>query len=334
MPTRSLRIVILVLLGAGLMACAATKEREKVTATKPLPKGISTWAYRYAEGMVKQVKRFNEQASPDMRFRYYFAYGLAVDFDKEKRKINTHYRADTIGAYAKALPSDVLLMPIVDGRTDEGQFEGWTEAEYQEGARAVAQLVLEDPNAKGVQVDIEPFSPGQLPFFRALREALNAKGKYSTIFVGPWDEETMKLVFASCDAVVLSGYDLNGEGHSPESYRKALERGLARVQKAAEASGGRYLVGIPAAASWGEFEYAAGGDTERKEGGGKQEEYVKAALEAVKPYRQKPECLGLSLWHMSDTETDREDPEKAKPGTKFPNLIRESVWKLLREEGR
>ena len=314
---------------AGLAAGAAQQGKAKMTAVKPLPRGISTWAYRYTDGMARQVKQYNSKASPEFRFRYYFAYGMGVSFDGEKKRISVQYRSGPIESYAKALPRDVLVMPIVDGRNDDGAFDGWTEEEYREAARQVAEPILKDPSAAGVQVDIEPFSPAHLPFYRALREFLNAKGKYSTVFVGPGSVETMKQVFAACDAVVLSGYDIGGEGESVAEYREALRRGLARVQEAAEASGGHYLVGIPAAASWGEYEYVAGGGAERKEGGGKQEQFVKAALDAVKPYRKLLQYLGLSLWHMSDPETEKEEPDQAKAGTKFPNVIRESVWRVL-----
>ena len=113
------------------------------------------------------------------------------------------------------------------------------------------------------------------------------------------------------------------------AYRAAMEGALARFQQVAEETGRQYMIGIPAAASWGEFEYIAGGDGERTETGVKQEEYVQAAVDATKPYHEYPQYIGLSLWHMSDPEKDFEEPEKATKRTKFPNIIREAVWKIL-----
>jgi hypothetical protein len=321
---------LLGVLGMVGMGSSAAAEPESAT-LKPLPRGISTWVYRYSEGVARQVKRFNEKAAPEVRFRYFFPYGGSPSFDASNRRVTMHYRDRTSRAYSEALPRDVLLMPIVDARNDNGAFDGWTEEEYQEAARQVAQCILDDPNAAGVQIDIEPFQREHLPFYAHLRELLNAKGKYCTMFVGPWDRETMKRVFASCDIVVISGYDLNGEGISLPRYEQALREGLARVQSAAEEVGGRYLVGIPAAASWGEYEYLAGGGIERKETGVKQEEYVRAALDVIAPLRKHPEYLGLSLWHMSDPETEQERPEAATSPTKFPDGIRPSVWKMLEE---
>jgi hypothetical protein len=303
----------------------------KVNDLKPLPRGISTWAYRYADGVARQVIAFNQRARPEGRFRYFFPYGGSPSFDAQARRLTMRYDRAGVAAYAKALPHDILIMPIVDGRDDDKAFDGWTDDQYREAARQVAQCILDDPNAAGAQVDIEPFSPGHLPFYAYLRQLLNAKGKYSTMFVGPWDEDTLARIFASCDIVVISGYDLDGEGMSLSRYRDALGNALVRVQQAAEAAGGHYLLGIPAAASWGEYEYLAGGGAERKETGVKQEQYVQAALDAVKPYRSRPQYLGLSLWHMSDPETEREDPDQATTPTKFPDIIRPGVWRMLEQ---
>ena len=122
------------------------------------------------------------------------------------------------------------------------------------------------------------------------------------------------------------------EGSSDEyAGVEAMKGAVARFQQVAEETGGQYMIGIPAAASWGEFEYMAGGDTDRVEMGVKQEEYVQAAVDAVKPYHQFPHYIGVSLWHMSDPEKDFEEPEKATRRTKFPNIIRESVWKILED---
>lgn len=127
----------------------------------------------------------------------------------------------------------------------------------------------------------------------------------------------------------MSGYDLGRENMGVQAYREALRRGIASFQQTAEETGGHYMVGIPAAASWGEYEYVAGGPQGRKETGTTQEEYVRAALEELKPYQKRPQFLGIALWHMSDPETESEEPDKATEPTKFPNVIRPRVWKML-----
>jgi hypothetical protein len=338
---------------------------EEGGAVKPqaLPKGISTWVYHYREGVARQVERYNAKARPEMRFSYLFPYAGSVAFGSQRGQATVHYRDESTHAYARVLPG-ILMLPIVDGRTDAGEFDGWTEEQYREAARQVADCVNNDPDAAGVQIDIEPFKPEHLPFYRHLRELLNAKGKYCTMFVGASGEEVLIRIFQSCDVVVISGYDMLGENQGAAAYERALRGALSRVQAAAEKTAGHYMVGIPAAASWGEYEYVAGGpsassgsppaqgkpprapvpdpegpsgsegqsrggEAGRVETGVKQEEYVRAALEVVRPYRDSPEYLGLALWHMSDPETEFEQPEKATGPTKFPNVIRDSVWKML-----
>ncbi len=305
------------------------KDEEDAVKLDPMPKGISTWVYRYSDGVSRQVHEFNSRALPHLRFRYFFAYGGWVGFPEPKGRADIRYSTEASSAYAKTLPPGTLIMPIIDGRTEEAQFDGWTEAQYRDAARQAADYIIGDPNAAGVQIDIEPFRPDHLPFYRHLRAMLNAEGKYCTMFVGPKRKELLTRIFESCDIVVMSGYDLNGEGMDLSAYRASMAGAVARMEQAAEETGGHYMVGIPAAASWGEYEYTAGGEGGRTETGVKQEEYVQAALDAVKPYHESPHFIGLSLWHMSDPEKDFEEPEKATRRRKFPNIIRESVWRML-----
>jgi len=294
----------------------------------PLPKGISGWVYRYSEGVAEQVTLFNSFARPHLRFAYLFPRGGSIGFPGEQGVAEVYYKGEQSAAYAEGLPPGLLIMPIVDGRTDGGEFDGWTDEQYAVAARQVADKVIDDPNAAGVQVDIEPFNPDQLPFYRHLTEYLNAAGKYSTMFVGSWNDDVLTRIFDSCDVVVMSGYDLTGEGASLDAYRSAMQASVPRFQQIAEQSGKHYMIGIPAAASWGEFEFEVGGGAARVETGVKQEQYVQAALDAVRPFLDSPQYVGLSLWHMSDPKAV-EDPDTVTERTKFPAAIEPSVWKML-----
>ena len=310
-------------------ATNAHRERDAAVKLQPLPKGISTWVYHYSDRTSQQIRAFNSRALPHLRFRYFFPHAGWLRFAEQKGQSTLDCSTEITTAYAQTLPPDMLLMPIVDGRNDNGEFDGWTDEQYGEAARKVADFILADPNAAGVQIDIEPFRPDHLPFYKHLTERLNADGKYCTMFVGPKDKELLTRIFHSCNIVVMSGYDLNGEGMDLTAYRAAMKESLAKFEEVARETGGHYLIGIPAAASWGEFEYEAGGEDGRIETGPKQEEYVQTALDTIKPYLESPHYLGLSLWHMYDPEKDFEEPEKATERTKFPNIIRESVWRLL-----
>ena len=197
--------------------------------------------------------------------------------------------------YAKGLPPGALIMPIIDARADKKEFNNWTDAQYQAAALKVAAAIDKDSHAAGVQIDIEPFAEGHLPFYQDLRKELNAHGKYTTMFVGPGN----------------------------------LMSVMERVQRVAAKTHGKYMVGIPAAASWGEYEYTVDRDGHnRVETGNRQEDYVRAALAVLRDYQKSPEFLGLSLWQLSKTQ-DADEPEQALGHSKFPDYIRPSVWQIL-----
>ena len=297
-----------------------------------LPKGTSAWSYAYDERVLAKISDHNALASPDLKFTYFFPYAGSLDFDKEKRETRLSYDSEKIsGKYAKGLPSGVFIMPIVDARADKGEFDGWMDEEYHAAALSVAVAINTDDRAAGVQIDIEPFSESHLPFYRHLRRELNARGKSITMFVGPKNEKLMTEIFASCDVVILSGYDLDGENPGVENYRRLLKKAVARVQKVASKTGGKFMVGIPAAASWGEFEYSVdAGGRNRTETGTRQEDYVRTALDVLKDYQGNPEFLGIALWQLSRSK-DEDAPEKATRQTKFPDYIRPNVWQLLKE---
>ena len=297
-----------------------------------LPKGTSAWSYAFDEKVLARISDYNALARQDLRFNYFFPYAGSLDFDKEMRKTLLSYDSEKIsGEYAKRLPAGSLIMPIVDARADKGEFDGWTDEEYQAAALSVAVAVGTDDHAAGVQIDIEPFSESHLPFYRHLRRELNARRKFTTMFVGPKNEKLMSKIFSSCDVVILSGYDLDRENPGVENYRRLLTKALARVQKVASKTAGKFMVGIPAAASWGEYEYSvdAGGQN-RTETGTRQEDYVRAALDVLKDYQENPEFLGIALWQLSRSK-DADAPEKATKHTKFPDYIRPNVWQILKE---
>jgi len=297
-----------------------------------LPKGTSAWSYAYDERVLAKISDYNALARPDLRLNYFFQYAGSLDFDKRKREARLSYDSEKISSeYAKGLPSGTLIMPIVGARTDKGEFDGWTDEEYRAAALSVAVAIGTDDRAAGVQIDIEPFSESHLPFYRHLRRELNARGKSTTMFVGPKNETLMTEIFESCNLVILSGHDLDGENPGVENYRRLLTKAVARVQKLASKTGGKFMVGIPAAASWGEYEYSVdAGGRNRTETGTRQEDYVRTALDVRKHYHDDPEFLGIALWQLSRSK-DGDAPDKATKHTKFPDYIRPSVWQILKE---
>jgi hypothetical protein len=296
--------------------------------TVKLEKGISAWNYGYSDANAEKILEFNKKALPNLRFKYLFPYGGSLGFNPKTRTAEIWYNSEkNSNRFAEKLP-ELHMMPIIDARADKGEFNGWSDEEYRRAALQTAEVIINDRNAAGVQIDIEPFHPDHLPYYRNLKEALNKKGKYCTMFVGNKHPDLMRKIFQSCDIVILSGYDVNGDGTPLKKYRKAFKGAITRLDKIAKETKGKYMVGIPAAASWGEWEYIVDSKGKIiKRSGFKQEEYVKVCLDIVKNYKGSPEFLGLSLWQLSVGEKD--EPLKVKKETKFPNYIRESIWERL-----
>lgn len=292
--------------------------------TADLRRGISAWSYKQDKAIVAKIKAYNKKAKPENRFRYFFPYTGSLSFSS-KGKGSIYYDPKKDSFYSRPLRKDVKMFPIVDARDDKKKFRDWSDAQYKKFAGEVADKIIKDRSAAGAQVDIEPFHPSHLPFYKHLKEALNAKGKILTMFVGAKKDPLLAEVFNSCDILVLSGYDGSGENPGPNKYKKVLTRNLARLRRVAKATGGKYMVGIPAAASWGEYEYVNEKNGKKNDTGHKQVEYVKASLEALKTVEDDPNYLGIALWVMSRIR-EKDDP-KAKG--KQPNYIREDIWKLL-----
>ena len=303
------------------------------TKRPPMPKGISAWSYVFEEKSVAHVRDYNSAARPDQQFRYFFPYAGSMDFNATKREAKLYYHPGrTSDPYAKALPPGTLIMPVIDARADKREFHDWTDSQYRTAAFSVAEAIAADRHAAGVQVDIEPFAESHLPFYRHLRRELNARGKYTTMFVGPKNERLLTAIFESCDIVIISGYDMDAENPGVEKYRKQLTSAVARVQKVAAATEGKFMIGIPAAASSCEYEYMVeAGGLNRTETGHRQEDYVRAALDVLRSHQESSEFLGLALWKLSGAK-EADEPEKATRRTRFPDYIRPSVWQILTEQ--
>jgi len=313
--------VVLALLFSALFAEGGGK-----TVQKKLPRGMSAWSYHFNRDVGSRIKKHNKAAkNPIMRFSYFFPYVGSLSFKSSGHDAGISYKKAKTSDCAKALPRGIWVLPIIDARDDKKYFRGWTDDEYKTLALSVAKEIIKDRKAAGAQVDIEPFNASHLPFYKHLKEALNAKGKILTMFVGMHSPQVMAEIFKSCDILVFSGYDGAGRNPGPAKYGKTLKRNLAKLQKLAEQTGGKYMVGIPAAASWGEYEYTIGKSGKKVVTGYKQIDYARTSLDAIKPYESKKEFLGISLWVLSHVR-EKDDP-KAKGNQ--PDYIRPAVWKLL-----
>ncbi len=318
----ALGIVLIALLGLAVESDAAGSRK------KGPPTGLSAWTYDFDEVRVQQIIAQHAQPDPRRRFAYLFPYAGSVN-QEGGHKANVTYTREGPAQFAKALPKGILLLPIVDGRQDEKEFNDWTDAEYDAVAADVAKAIIDDPNAAGVQIDIEPFHDSHLPFYESLGARLKKKGKIMTGFLSPGrSEAALTRMYRACSIVVLSGYDL--ELPDPVSYGKALHAAVDRCLRIAAKVGGRTMIGIPAGGSWAEHEYRGiveNGACKKELTGFKQTQWLGAALEAVKPFESDPSVAGLALWVLTGRTSAPED--ECLKGD-HPHYISDACWSLLR----
>ncbi len=294
-----------------------------------LPRGGSAWTYDFSPGRVDQIRRHDAAAAPARRFAYLFPYAGSVEVDAVHRRVQVSYKPDTVAAYVQALGPGIRMLPIVDGRQDQGEFNGWSATEYAAAADAVADRLLADHNAAGVQIDIEPFHPDHIPFYAALGARLRKAGKLTTGFMGPGrPPAVLEAMYRACDVVVLSGYDFGLE--TPAAYTAALDAALGRCHAVAVSVGGHSMVGVPAGASWGEHEYHGtleNGRCTRKDSGFTQTAWLAAALAAYAKHEHDATMVGLAFWNLTD------QPAGPRPDClrgDQPDYISDGAWELLR----
>jgi len=292
-----------------------------------LPRGISAWTYSWSPVVVDLIRKHDAAAPPDRRFRYLFPYCGSVEVDAKTKTVSVWYSTEVSCAFSRSLPGTRMLA-IVDGRQDKGEFDDWSATQYETAARLVAEKVLADPCAAGVQIDIEPFRAGHVPFYRHLRRLLNARAQIVTAFVGPGHPEpVIRGMFESCDILVIAGYDFGEE--TPAAFRDSLDGALKKCARIGAEAEGRFMVGVPAAASSLEYEYEDGEDCTRKTSGFKQTDWLGGALEAVARHEQDPGYVGVALWVLTEPPRTLPVPKGKKCGA-FPWWITDEAWGLLR----
>jgi len=324
---RAVGTAIILLMGCGCASGGGPRQ----TSGEALPPGISAWTYSWSPVVVDLVRKHDLAAPPDRRFRYLFPYCGSVEVDGKTKTVSVWYSDQVSCAFSRSLPGTRMLA-IVDGRQDKGEFDDWSATQYETAARLVAEKVLADPCATGVQIDIEPFRASHVPFYLHLRRLLNAKGRIVTAFTGPgMPEPVIRGMFEACDILVIAGYDF-GEA-TPGEYRDSLDGALRKCARIGTAVGGRFMVGVPAAASSLEYEYEDGENCKRKESGFKQTDWLGAALEAVARHEQDPGYVGIALWVLDEPPKALPAPLGKKCGT-FPWWITDEAWALVRTFGR
>jgi len=198
--------------------------------------------------------------------------------------------------YASRLPG-VQMLPSVDSG-DGDMLSTWSQADQQKLADDIAQYIQDDPNARGVMMDIEPYDGKHLPLYQRLRARLNPNGKIVAVFTS----ETSGPIYDNVDWVVLSGYDVGAT--APSNYATILADKVSEAIQSAQSAGSYLMVGIPASASWEEYASATGSSSCSMDTGFTQEQWLGAALKAVCPHHFDDHYLGVSLWQVTDVPLD------------------------------
>ncbi len=261
------------------------------------PRGISAWVYDYSEGRMQAIRDYNSQVPDQRKFNYLFPYCGSLTATG-KGEYHLYYKGWLSSVFKPKL-RNCLVLPIVDG-WHNGQFNDWTKEQYEEAAQQVAEKIINDPNADGVQMDIEPYNNGQLYFYQHLGKLLRAKGKILTHFLWGHTPQNDPAIFKACDIVVLSGYDYHPENKSAQEYGKMLADGVNNMLRLARSVNGKLMVGIPVMPSCHEYEYKQG-DCGHVDTGNKQTDYISQAVEVLCRYQDDPNYIGWALWQFSDS---------------------------------
>lgn len=299
-------------------------------ARPPLPpKGAATWVYDERFGEVEaawanDISAFNLEAPECSRLTTIFAYGGSLEWYASGVTPGQTYFPEANQRAARAYASvpgvtDVIL--VVDGRMDVA--ESWapdlrqlTTAQLQAWATDTAALYCAHDVVSGVQLNLEPLSGQFLPSVIAFVARLSLELRSSDACVtaehphgrsisafGAAAAATLDMwaALGSNGFFVLSGYDLSaepaGEPSAVTEYAPRFNAELEAMLSSATASGGKFMVGIPAAASAHEFASHTTEAGEQIEGTA-QVEYVRVALKALadKGVAESPYFLGAAVW--------------------------------------
>ena len=242
-------------------------------------------------------------------------------------------------AYADGVKSELIggapiITPILDGMVQGsgplGGFNDLSPAMAQAFADKVAETVCSDPAVNGIEFDLEPFNVsqdnGQYRFYLRIAEdfassaqgcvdAAHPKGRFFGIFgsanaLRPGTDSSTRV--AEILTAHANGYwidplydlssDPSGQRTSVDDYLRIATAHAGNMAQWAKALGVKYQFGIPAAASYHEFQDCSGsacaGAAAPTNG---QVDYATAALQAIEASgaRSDDNYLGTVLWAWS-----------------------------------
>lgn len=271
------------------------------------------------------IERFNNDSTPCAAISHVFAYGGSIEYYADLSPPwqiyipDANVRAAQLYARTAGVRSVTL---VIDGHANGGDggvdLAARTDEELRSWADALAARVCAiDVVVGGLQLDLEPLDWRNLPKFLVFLARLSASlrapsctstahpaGRAVSAFgAAGIATRSMWRALGPNGYFVVSGYDLvhadttAGVASTPAQYAIALEAALDTIVREAGRADGRFMLGIPAAASKLEFarlRHADGTETV----GSPQEDYVSEALRLIdaKGFDASPRFLGTALW--------------------------------------
>lgn len=297
--------------------------------SQALPKGNSAWIYGKRSSWITQIQDYNIHVPINQRLNYLFPEAGVVHIDSTHEALLMTYDP-TVTKFYKQQLKNVAILPDLSFWVAHTNFKTWPVKKYQEAANQIAEKINEDPNADGVFLDLESYTPTLLPFYQSLVKDLQTHHKTLSVIVRPGEENTAWFKTLGNNAfVVLYGYDLHHSEDppfpvSPEIYQQRLTVAVEHFMQVAESAHIAVMGGIPVIATTYEWEQKIVAKNRKIKSAYRQIDYFTSAL---KVYDQISSSLylGFSIWaFVSDTKSQ----------IYFPLSISQAEWKILNHQRR
>jgi len=305
-----------------------------------LPFGNAAWVYDLSYGKMQAggtamwaswIGKYNSVAKPGSVITTVYTYGGDMEYypDDPTNPYQTYFTPDNQAAALayKSVPGVKYVIAVCDGRMDGG--EEWspdlsqlTLTQTYRWADRLARLYCSYDFIDGVQVDLEPFrapyATNLLGFMNRLagqlliadNNCVNSHHPYGrslgTFMMAASATPAVFAALGSNSYIAISGYDIGvntGIPQSPADYAASLTHELnILIQNAG--SNGKYIIGVPGAASTMEFSKyitAAGAVTQGfPMYSATDDNYIGRAIQTVHSMLNgRPGFLGISLWGFS-----------------------------------
>jgi len=300
-----------------------------------VPTGKATWVYDVAGGQpamwASAIAAFNKDAQKPIEIIY--SYGGDMEYyPDDKNPFQTYFPLSSQQAaqtYSEIKGVTTVIL-VIDGRMDGGEdyspdLSKLTAAQAKQWAAVTAELYCSFPQVGGLQIDLEPFKDpyktNLIVFLSELSKQLQSKDancvndKYpngrslSTFLMAGAATSEVYQALGPNGFAIISGYDLSdtapGTVNTPAQYNAALLASVKQTLANIGNGGGKFSLGVPAAASTHEFELYVTSSGKTVKGfpmwSNSTDSYLSEVNNVITQtqIRKFPGFLGVSLWGFS-----------------------------------